>query len=99
MLAGWSRAFVVVTVVAVIGNAHCFGNCTSWCSPAKTTSTGCHHEKHSGGDTTPCSHQHSEFAGPETGLAKISVAATGGIQAVLTEISATVSTDTSFFSR
>jgi hypothetical protein len=75
MFSGWSRVFVLVAVAALIANAHCFGSCASeGCSSTKTPSNSCHHRKSSGEDTARCSHQHSEFAAPEAGIAKVNVA-------------------------
>src|SRR5580704_436237 len=78
MLGSWIRALVFVTVAVLIGNAQCFANCvSSLCSQnlcsqkthskKSVPSNSCHHHD---GDTVGCSHQHSELAAPETGLAR-----------------------------
>jgi hypothetical protein len=95
MLSGWIRAFVLITVVALVANAQCYGTCGSAaCGSAQTPSNGCHHQKPSQGDHAPCPHQHSEFSGPKVGTAKISLETTtiltlpvlaGEFSAVLTE--------------
>ncbi len=80
MLAGWSRAAVVVAIAAFLGNAQCLGNCASAaCNSANSTPKGCHHHKDSDSDLARCSHQHSEFARPESGLAKTTLPVTVGI--------------------
>src|SRR5262245_38421537 len=80
MFAGWTRAMVVVAIAAFLGNAQCLGHCaSSACSSANSSPKDCHHHKKSDGDLARCSHQHSEFAGPETGLAKVSIPATVGV--------------------
>src|SRR5262245_12863044 len=77
MLAGWSRAFVWVAIVALLANVHCLANCASEaCSPTKAPSTSCHHKNTPAPDTTRCSHPASEFTAPEADLAKVSVATT-----------------------
>jgi hypothetical protein len=86
MFAGWSRAIVVVAIAAFLGNAQCMGNCASTaCAPANSAPKGWHHHNKSDGDLARCAHQHSEFAGPETGLAKIAFTATAGIAPALIE--------------
>jgi len=97
MLASWSRAIVLVAVAAFIGNAQCLGNCTSAaCSSSHSTSNKrCHHDKKPDGDLARCSHLHSEFAGPETGLAKISLTATTSVPFLIGEYAAPVSPERS----
>jgi hypothetical protein len=85
MLAGWIRAIVMATIAALIGNAQCLGNCASTaCNSASSTPKGCHHHQESNGDPGRCSHQHSEFAGPETGPAKIAFPPILGIPLAVT---------------
>ena len=80
MFAGWSRLIVLVALAAFIGNANCLGNCAAAaCKPAKGLSKGCHHHKQSNRDLAKCTHQHSEFTGPEAGLSKITLAATSTV--------------------
>jgi hypothetical protein len=99
MLLGWTRAIVLVALAALIGNAHCFGNCVSAaCGSPKSTSSGCHHQKPSSQDSAGCSHQHSELAAPETGIAKINIAAPAAILPALTSDSATVAIELQFVS-
>jgi hypothetical protein len=77
----WSRAFVFIAVAALIANAHCFGDCASDAYPStKTPPNSCHHQKSSHEDTVRCSHQQSEFTGPDIGIAKVNV---GGAVAIL----------------
>ena len=98
MIVAWTRAVVLVAVAALIGNANCFGNCaSSACSPDKTAPKGCHHQKPDR-DTAQCSHQHPEFAGPENGLAKASVATIICIAPPISPTSIPVSTEASFLS-
>lgn len=76
MLAGWIRAFVVLVVPMLLVNAECYATCTSdACSSAQTPSDSCHHHKSSKEDNARCPYQHSEFVGPEAGLANVSVSA------------------------
>ena len=98
MTVAWTRAAVLVAVAALIGNANCFGNCASTaCSSANTAPKGCHHPKPDR-DTAQCSHQHSEFAGPETALVKVDLATTICIGPPISPISIAVSTNASFLS-
>ena len=84
MFAGWSRAIVLVALAAFLGNAHCLGNCASAaCNSPSSPSKGCHHHKKPDGDLARCSHQHSEFVGPEVGLAKTTLATTIEVPPVL----------------
>jgi hypothetical protein len=77
MRSGWIRVFVFVVVAALLANAQCFGYCFSAaCGSAQTPPNSCHHQKPSQGDPAPCPHQHSEFSGPEVGIAKISLETT-----------------------
>jgi hypothetical protein len=85
MFAGWTRAIVVVAIAAFLGNAQCLGHCaSSACSSVNSSPKGCHHHKQSDGDLARCTHQHSDFAGPETSLAKIAFIATVGIPLAVT---------------
>jgi hypothetical protein len=96
MFAGWSRAVVLVAMAAFLGNAHCLGNCASAaCNSPSSTSKGCHHHKKPAGDLARCSHQHSEFVGPEASLAKITLAKTIEIAPVLSVNANVVSTENS----
>jgi hypothetical protein len=73
MLRNWSRAFVFIALAALVANAHCFGNCVSeTCRSTKAPSNSCHHQKPSHQDAARCSHQHSEFAAPES-IGKVNV--------------------------
>jgi hypothetical protein len=75
----------LIALAALFANAYCFGNCASdACSSSKTSSDGCHHQKSPDKDTARCSHQHSEFAGPETGIAKITVISADAVPAPIT---------------
>lgn len=75
MRSEWIRALVLVAVAAVIWNAECYGNCDSSVrGPAQTPSDSCHQHQKSSHDDARCPHQHSEFASPELGVAKISLA-------------------------
>lgn len=87
MLAGWSRALGLVAVAALLANAQCYNTCAlTACTSAQTPSNDCpkHHHKPSREDSSGCQHQHSEFTGPESGIAKVSVAPAVLIPAVLT---------------
>ena len=75
MQSGWIRAFVLVAVAALLGNAQCYGNCNSIIrGTVQTPSDSCHQHPKSSHDDARCPYQHSEFAGPEVGIAKISLA-------------------------
>ena len=90
MLSGWSRALGLVAVAALLANAQCYDTCAvAACKPVQTPSSDCpqHHQKpshssHEGG--SGCQHQHSEFTGPESGIAKVNVAPVVPVLAVLT---------------
>jgi len=100
MSSGWSRAFVFVGLVALIANAPCFGNCASEaCSSTKTPSNSCHHHKSSPEDSARCSHQHSEFAAPETDIVKVNIAAAVAILPALTSDSAAGTVESHFLSQ
>lgn len=93
MLSVWSRALGLVAVAALLANAQCYDTCAVAASKAaETPSSGCpqHHQKSSHEDGSGCQHQHSEFTGPESGIAKVNVAAAVPILAVLTPSSAVV---------
>ena len=76
MLVGRTRAIVLVAVIALIENASCFANCGSTaCTSTRTPCHNCHHQKSSHEDDARCPHQHSEFAAPEAGIAKVNGAA------------------------
>jgi hypothetical protein len=97
MFGRYSRALALVAIVALIGNAQCFGNCaSSVCSSPKTPASGCHDHKPSHDDTASCSHQHFQLAGPETGIAKFNIVAAVGILPVLVLDSAAVSMESHF---
>src|SRR5258707_5085132 len=99
MLVRCTRAVVVLALAALIGNAYCFGNCAiAACASANATPQSCHEHEQSDGDTARCPHLHPEFAAPETGLAKVTLA-TIGIVPVIAEISATVPTEQSLVLR
>ena len=67
--------FVLVAVAAFVWNAQCYGNCYSTaCGSADTPSDSCHRHQKSPHDDARCPYQHSEFASPEVGIAKISLA-------------------------
>src|SRR5258708_1230972 len=75
MHSGYIRACALVAVAALLANAQCYGACgSSACGSAQTPSNSCHHHKSSHEDAAPCPHQHPEFAGPEVGIANISLA-------------------------
>jgi len=94
-----SRAFILIAIAALFANAYCFGNCASdACSTSKTSSSGCHHHKSPGKDSARCSHQHSEFAGPEIGIAKVTLATTDAPPAAIALDRGTTSADRDFAS-
>ena len=77
MLSAWTRALGLVAVAALLANAQCYNTCAlAACTSAPTPSNDCsqHHHKPSHEDGSGCQHQHSEFIGPESGIAKVSVA-------------------------
>jgi hypothetical protein len=89
MLAGWSRALGLVAVAALLANAQCYNACAvAACKAAQAPSSGCHQHSHrdksSHEDSPDCQHQHSEFVGPESGIAKVNVAPAVPVLAVLT---------------
>ena len=93
MLAGWSRALGLVAVAALLANAQCYDTCAlAACKAAQTPSSDCpqHHQKPSHEDSSGCLHHQSEFTGPESGIAKVNVAPTVPILALLTAGSAVV---------
>jgi hypothetical protein len=66
----------MVAIAAFLGNAQCFGNCVvAACSTPDSAQQSCHHHKSPASDLAHCSHQHSEFGGPQTDLAKIAAPA------------------------
>src|SRR6266536_196347 len=84
MLSGWTRTFVLFASAALLANAQCYGSCaTVTCGSPQTPSGSCHHNKSSHESNAGCVHQHSEFTGPEVGVAKINVATPIPILAVL----------------
>jgi hypothetical protein len=75
MQSGWIRVFVLVAVAALVWNAQCYGNCYSFiCGTVQTPPDSCHQHPKSSHDDARCPYQHSEFASPEVGIAKISLA-------------------------
>jgi hypothetical protein len=77
MIAGWSRAIVLIAVTVLLGNVHCLGSCASAsCNTQTSAPKHCHHHRKTDGDLSRCSHQHSEFTSPEAGFAKISLTPT-----------------------
>jgi len=87
MLAGWSRALGLVAVAALLANAQCYNACAvAACKAAQTPSSGCHQHRHQSSheDSPDCQHQHSEFVGPESSIAKVNVAPAVPVLAVLT---------------
>ena len=86
MLAGWSRAFALLVVAAIFVNAHCSNACAfATTASAETPSNDCpQHHKPSHEHSSSCQHQHSEFVGPESGIAKVNVAPVVPVLAVLT---------------
>jgi hypothetical protein len=94
MLSVWTRAFGLIAVTALFANAQCYSTCAlAVCNPAQSPSSACHHHKSSQPsheDGPVCQHQHFEFAGPESGIAQVSVAAAPPILGVLTRGSAVV---------
>src|ERR1700735_8385 len=75
MQSGWIRAFVLVSVAALLGNVQCDGSCYSTVrGSAHTPSDSCHQHQKSSHDDARCPYQYSEFASPELGFAKISLA-------------------------
>ena len=87
MLASWSRALGLVAVAALLANAQCYNACAlAVCQAAQAPPSSCHqhHHKSSHEDSPDCQHQHSEFTGPESGMAKVNVAPAVAFLAVLT---------------
>jgi hypothetical protein len=75
MQSGWIRAFVLVAVAVLLGNAQCYGDCFSHvCGSAPAPSNSCHRHSQSSHDDAPCPYPHSELARPEVGIAKINLA-------------------------
>jgi len=90
MLSGWSRAFVLIAVAALLANAWCYGACaTAACQPPQIPTNGCHHH-HPSPQDHGCPHQHPEFAGPEAAVANVSVTGTVSPEAVVVARSAPV---------
>lgn len=84
MYSSWIRAFALVAVAALFANAQCSITCPITArDSAQTPSDGCHHQKSSHEDGADCQHHHSEFIGPESGIAKVSIAPTAPVLAVL----------------
>src|SRR3989442_119875 len=84
MLTGWSRAFLLFAAAALVANTQCYGACaTVPCGSAQTRSGSCHHNESAHEKNAGCVH-HSEFTGPEVGVAKVHVATWFPILAVLT---------------
>ena len=87
MLSGWTRAIGLVAVAALLANAQCYDACAvAACKTAETPSSDCHQHPHKSSheDSPDCQHQHSEFTGPESGMAKVNVAPAVAVLAVLT---------------
>jgi hypothetical protein len=85
MLFSLKRACVLIAAAALIANAQCYVTCaTVTCGSAQTPSGSCHHNKSSHPSNARCVHQHSEFTGPEIGIAKVNVATAIPLLAVLT---------------
>ena len=85
MFSSWTRALGLIAVAALLVNAQCYNSCAmATCHSAQTPSNGCHHHQPSHEDAPDCQHQHSEFIGPESGIAKVSVTPAVSFQAVLT---------------
>jgi len=93
MLSVWTRAFGLIAVAALCANAQCYSICAlAACNP-RSPSNACHHHKSSQPsheDGPVCQHQHSEFAGPESGIAQVSVASAAPVVGVLTPSSAVI---------
>src|SRR5258708_39414657 len=82
MFSRWNRAFAWFALATVLVNAQCLSICaTASCSSAPKRSSRCHQHDSSRQDESNCSHQHSEFTGPEAGVAKVSVAAAATLYA------------------
>jgi hypothetical protein len=93
MLSGWIRALGLVAVAALLANAQCYNTCAlAACTSAQTPSNDCpqHRHKPSHENSSDCQHQHSEFIGPESGIAKVSIAPAAPFLGVLTVGSAAV---------
>jgi hypothetical protein len=74
MLAGWTRALVLVAVAALLASIQCYGNCmTAACRITHSPAGSCHHHKSPQDGQSDCLHQHSEFTNPEIGVAKVNV--------------------------
>jgi len=99
MLSAWSRAFVFVAIVALLGSAHCLGNCALEAyRSTKAPSNSCHHKESHNPDSAPCSHQHSEFAAPEAGIAKVKAATAAAAIPVPSDFVATILPEPVFLS-
>ena len=84
MLSSWTRAVVLFAAAALIVDAQCYCTCETLTSGrAQTPSDGCHHNKSPHESNSGCGHQHSEFGGPEIGVAKLNVPTAIPIFAVL----------------
>jgi len=85
MLFGWTRAVVLLAAGVLMANAECYCIClTITCGSTDTPSGGCHHNKSSQQSSAGCVHQHPEFAGPEVGIAEISIATPTALLPMLT---------------
>ena len=94
------RVFVLVVVAAVLANAHCYGTCgNTACDSAQTPPNNCHHQKSSHEGSAPCPHQHSDFTGPEVGIAKVDFATAILVLPALTADSTAIVTQPEFLSR
>jgi len=71
MHSGWIRAFVLLLVIALFANIQCYGTCgPAPCNSAhESSSDSCHHDESSPENKAACTHQHSDLAGPQAGLA------------------------------
>ena len=100
MFVGRTRAIVLIAVGALMGNAYCFARCASTaCTSAKTPCNSCHHQKPSHEGDARCPYQHSEFATPEAGIAKVNDATTAATLPTLPASSDTISLDPEFLSQ
>jgi len=84
MLAGCIRVFVLIAVGALLAGVQCSGDCVIAACGAQTPAGGCHHQKSSHEGQAGCLHQHSEFTGPESAVAKASNAQSAPIVPLLT---------------
>lgn len=69
-----TRIIALITMAALFASAQCYAKCASAeCGSTQAPSDGCHHPKPSHHDSR-CPSQNSVLAGPDVGVAKITLA-------------------------